>query len=308
MVIPCYNEETQITGTLESIPNTVDHLVVIDDASTDKTREIVKNLQNKDSRIELIVHEVNKGVGAAIASGYIWARDRDQDVAVVMAGDGQMDPVDFESIVDPVVEGRADYSKANRLVSEDSYETIPRVRFWGNSILTLLTKIASGYWHVTDSQSGYTAINKAALAAIKWDKMYPRYGQPNDLLVRLNVQNFRVADVITRPVYGVGEQSKLRIRAVVVPMSLLLLRMFLWRLRKKYVVNDFHPLVFFYTLSAVLFLIGLLLTGRILYLWQLQGFAPTMSSMAWMFCVALGLQNLAFAMWFDMEYNSHLKA
>ena len=203
VVIPAHNEERLIASTIKSIPHNIDHIVVIDDCSTDNTLGEIQAISEHDARIVLISHEKNSGVGGSIASGYKWARDHNMDAAVVMAGDGQMDPKDLPRLLKPVIDGEADYSKGNRLFTGEAYKKIPKIRYFGNSVLSLLTKVASGYWHVADSQTGYTAINKEALHSIDWDKMYKRYGQPNDLLVRLNVNNFRVKDVAVTPVYNI---------------------------------------------------------------------------------------------------------
>ncbi len=208
IIVPAYNEEKLIGRTLDTIPDFVDQIIIVDDCSRDKTVECIqKRIAQQPERIILIQHQVNQGVGGAIATGYKWCRDHELDVAVVMAGDAQMDPADLPALLDPVVEGAVDYAKGNRLFTGDAWNQIPRVRYLGNSAMSLLTKIASGYWHVADSQSGYTAINSRALEKIDWDQMYKRYGQPNDLLVRLNVYNFRVRDVPVRPVYNIGEKS-----------------------------------------------------------------------------------------------------
>jgi len=306
-VVPCYNEESQVGKVIETMPAIIDHIVVVDDASQDRTAGIVDEYRKRDGRIVIIQHEVNQGVGGAIASGYKWARDEEIDVAVVMAGDGQMSPEDLPNLLDPVVNGKVDYCKGNRLITGEAFKEIPRVRYFGNAILSLLTKIASGYWHVADSQTGYTAINKKALRTIDWDKMYKRYGQPNDLLVRLNVYNFRVKDIPIRPIYNVGEISLLKIRKVLFTISWLLVKMFLWRMREKYIIRDFHPLIFFYLLGFLLFGLSGFLFFRLLYLWIKLGFAPELTAIAWMFSFGLGLQCLFFAMWFDMEYNKDLK-
>ncbi len=186
-VVPCYNEVTQIKNVIDTIPDYVDYVVLIDDRSHDKTIKVIQNCQKTNTKLVLIKHKFNQGVGGSIATGYKWARDNDSDIAVVMAGDGQMNPMDLPALLDPVVEGKADYSKGNRLFIGKAFEKIPKIRFFGNGFLSLFTKIASGYWNIADSQSGYTAINKKALNTIDWDKMYKRYGQPNDILVRLNL-------------------------------------------------------------------------------------------------------------------------
>src|SRR5213076_2560534 len=183
------------------------------------------------------------------------------DVTCVMAGDNQMDPSELEHLVEPVARGEVDYAKANRLFTGEAWRVIPRHRYVGNAILSLLTKIASGYWHVADSQSGYTAIAQPMLAQIDRHRIYPGYGFPNDMLVHLNVWNARVRDFPARPVYGVGERSGIRYHKVVPRISWLLVKGFFWRLREKYVIRDFHPLVFFYAFGFLSTLAGLVLGG-----------------------------------------------
>ncbi|KTD21647.1 glycosyltransferase family 2 protein [Legionella londiniensis] len=308
VVVPAYNEETQIGIVVNTMPKFVDKIVIVDDGSKDKTVEKVKELQQSHERIVLIEHEVNQGVGGAIATGYKWARDNNMDVAAVMAGDAQMDPEDLPAILDPVVEDKADYSKGNRLTSGEAYKKIPKIRYFGNSILTLLTKIASGYWHITDSQTGYTAINKKALDLIDWDTMYKRYGQPNDLLVRLNIYNLRVKDVTIKPVYNVGEKSGIKVRKVVFSISWLLLKLFFWRLKEKYIIRDFHPLVFFYFLGFFLFFVSLIFISRIFGVWMLTGHIPRLAALAFVFSSIMSVQTCLFAMWMDSDYNRDLVA
>ncbi len=307
VVVPAHNESSLIGRVIETMPEFVDKIVIVDDASNDDTVEIIKKYQAQNNHIHLIEHEKNQGVGGAIASGYKWALKNDFDVAVVMAGDGQMSPDDLPAILDPVVEERADYSKGNRLFTGEAYEKIPKVRYFGNGFLSLLTKIASGYWHIADSQSGYTAINKKALETIDWDLMYKRYGQPNDLLVRLNVYNFRVTDVPVEPVYNIGEKSGIKIRKVVFSISWLLLKMFLWRMKEKYVIRDFHPLIFFYFLGGFFGIIMIFLFLRLFIYWGIDGRIPPINALAAMFSFMSMSMFTVFAMWFDMEYNKNLK-
>jgi len=306
-VVPAYNEETQVGRVIETMPDYVDKIIIIDDKSKDKTVEVVRGYQQKSDRIILIQHEKNQGVGGAIASGYKWARDNDFDAAVVMAGDGQMDPKDLPALLDPVVEDRTDYSKGNRLFTGEAYKKIPKIRYYGNAFLSLLTKIASGYWHVADFQSGYTVINKKALHLIDWDCMYKRFGQPNDLLVRLNVYNCRVSDIPIEPVYNVGERSKINIFKVIFTISWLLCKMFLWRMKEKYIIRDFHPLIFFYTLGVLFKIITIVLFVRIFWFWYMYNHIPPINALAAMFAFMSASLFILFAMWFDMEANKDLK-
>jgi len=307
VVVPAYNEEKLIGQTLTSIPDFVDSIIVVDDASSDNTAQIVRMMAEENKLIHLIEHEVNEGVGGAIATGYMKARDLKIDVTVVMAGDAQMDPRDLIHIIEPVASGSADYTKGNRLFYGDAWNMIPRYRYLGNSLLSLLTKIASGYWHIADSQSGYTAISLVALQRINLEKIYKSYGVPNDLLIKLNQHDFRVRDVHVRPVYNVGEKSGIRLTRVIPKISWVLFKGFWQRLFFKYVIKDFHPLIFFYLLSFILLSASVPLTIRLFYIWAVTGDMPDMTALALVFTAISGLQTLFFGMWFDMEYNKHLK-
>jgi glycosyltransferase involved in cell wall biosynthesis len=306
VVVPAYNEELLIERVITTMPPFVDHIVVIDDASPDKTSDVVRRMQGAHTRVQLVRHEVNQGVGGAIATGYKWARDQGVDVAVVMAGDAQMDPADLPALLDPVVDDVADYSKGNRLVTGEAFRKIPKVRYFGNAALSLLTKIASGYWHVADSQTGYTAINQRALQAIDWDRMYRRFGQPNDLLVKLNVAEMRVIDIPVQPVYNIGERSGIRIPKVLFTIGWLLVKLFFWRLKEKYVIRNFHPLVFFYFFGFLMIALSAVMFVRLLLVWADLGVVPEITFMTWLFSFAIGFNSLGFAMWFDYDENKHL--
>jgi hypothetical protein len=223
-----------------------------------------------------------------------------------MAGDGQMDPEDLPSIIDPVVNGTAAYAKGNRLFYGDAWRLIPHYRYLGNSFLSLCTKIASGYWHVADSQSGYTAISLIALQRINLDGIYRDYGMPNDLLIKLNQFDLPVQDVHIKPVYNVGEKSGIRLLKVIPRITCLLLVGFWKRLFFKYVIKDFHPLIFFYVFSCILLCASVPLTIRLFYKWAVGGDIPDINAMALIFTLISGLQMLFFGMWFDMDYNKSL--
>jgi glycosyltransferase involved in cell wall biosynthesis len=300
VVVPAYNEEALVASTIRSMPTFVDRIFVVDDASKDGTAEAA---EAADPRVEVLRHETNGGVGGAIVTGYKRALETEMDVTCVMAADGQMDPDDLETLVQAVASGECHYAKANRLFTGQAWQIIPRYRYLGNAMLSFLTKIASGYWHVADSQSGYTAIDLETLRLLDLDRLYRNYGFPNDILVHLNVWNRRVQDFPSRPIYGVGERSGIRLRKVVPRISWLLCKGFFWRLWQKYVIRDFHPLVLFYVLGMLLFGGGV---GLGLIETALR-FAGNPIPFATIVLVALfvisGLQLLLFAMWFDMETN-----
>lgn len=307
VVVPAHNEGGQIVRVIKSMPDFVDSIVVVDDASSDDTVHAVTDCAGTDQRVVLLTHDKNMGVGATLATGYKWARSRSFDAVVRMDGDGQMNPDDLPALLDPIIDGRADYAKGNRLFTGEAYRKIPRIRYFGNAFLSLLTKIASGYWHVADFQSGFTVLNNRVLQTIDWDRMYHQYGQPNDLLVRLNVYDFKVADVPVEPVYNVGEKSGLNIPKVLFTISWMLTRMFFWRMKEKYVIRDFHPLIFFYALGGFFGLATVLLFARVFYHWIFFNHIPSINALAAMFSFMSSSLFTLFAMWFDMEANKELK-
>jgi glycosyltransferase involved in cell wall biosynthesis len=307
VVVPAYNEEKLIGETLRAVPSFVDTIIVVDDKSNDSTARIVRDIAETDKRLILIEHKENQGVGGAIITGYKKAVELGIDISAVMAGDNQMDPRDLKSIVEPVAKGVVDYTKGNRLFQGDAWNMIPRYRYLGNSLLSLFTKVASGYWHIADSQTGYTAVSLQALKKLNLDSIYKRYGMPNDMLIKLNQYDFKVRDVHVRPVYNIGEKSGIKLMKVVPKISWLLFKGFWRRLFFKYVIKDFHPLIFFYLLSCILLGLSIPLAIRLFYLWAVMGDMPDMTALALIFTLISGLQTLFFGMWFDMEYNKDLK-
>jgi hypothetical protein len=205
------------------------------------------------------------------------------------------------------VKDQADYTKGNRLFTGEAWKIIPRYRYLGNAVLSLMTKVASGYWHVADSQSGYTAVTSEALAVLQLHRLYPRYGFPNHLLVELNNYDFRVRDVPIRPVYNVGEVSGIRLHRVIPTLSWLLVKCYFWRMKEKYIIRDFHPLVFFLTLGLLVTGTGFLLGLYIVYLRIFHGALSPSAVIFDAFLLISGMQMLFFAMWMDMEHNKGLR-
>ncbi len=309
VVVPVYNEEKLIRRVIETMPSFVDTIVVVDDCSEDNTPNVVREYMEKNpDRVVLITHEKNEGVGGAIATGYKWCRYEHVDATAVMAGDAQMDPNDLPRLLDPVVNDEVDYAKGNRLVSGDAWRTMPRVRYLGNAMLSLLTKIASGYWHVADSQTGYTVANLKVLQTIDLDKIYKRYGMPNDMLVKLNIYNFRVCDVEVKPIYGIGEKSGIRPIRMIPKLAWQLFKFFIYRMVQKYIIRDFHPLVFFYLSGSVMFFSGLIFGLYLLFYRIFAGPVEATSTIMAAFLFITGMQSLFFAMWFDMDYNKNSSA
>jgi glycosyltransferase involved in cell wall biosynthesis len=299
VVVPAYNEEKLIRKTIATMPDYVDRIIIVDDASRDDTFNVAKSMYRKyGNKLKIIRHRTNQGVGGAIVTGYKKALREEADVVAVMAGDAQMAPENLYKLLDPIIEDRADYTKGNRLFSKE-LERMPRRRRGGNALLTLLTKMASGYWDIIDPQNGYAAVSRRVLEIIDLDRIHKRYGYCNDILVKLNIYNFRVMDVVMPPVYG-DEKSGIKIRSYTFKMSWLLLKSFFHRISKKYGGLRFHPLILFYFLGLILFLTGIVLGLDILIIRITGGFASDGTMILTSLLLIMGIQLLLFALLFDM--------
>ena len=224
VVIPAYNEARAIGATVATIPAFVDHVVVVDDASSDDTAARARAAADTRRGFECMRHPANRGVGAAIVTGYRRALVLGADAIAVLAGDGQMDPADLPALLEPIADDAADYVKGNRFMHPAVWSEMPAARIVGNVVLSAATRVTSGYRHVFDSQCGYTAIARRALEALDLEAVVPRYGYPNDMLSRLNVAEMRVTDVPVRPIYGPHWKSGIRLRTALGPVPLVLLR------------------------------------------------------------------------------------
>jgi glycosyltransferase involved in cell wall biosynthesis len=213
VVVPAWDEAPRIGRVLRGIPAWVDAIIVIDDASGDGTAQAARAVA--DPRVEIVCHDRNRGVGAAIATGYRRAGSMaggPRDVFVVMAGDGQMDPSDLPSLVTPVARDEADYVKGSRFRTRGGARSMPRARLLGGIVLSWATSRAIGI-AVSDSQCGYTAIAAESCARLELDALWPRYGYPNDLLSQLTLRRMRIVQVPIRAIYA-DEVSRLRPRHV----------------------------------------------------------------------------------------------
>ncbi|ELZ16180.1 glycosyl transferase family 2 [Haloterrigena salina JCM 13891] len=323
VVVTAYDEESFVGTVIETVPDFVDRIYAIDDASPDGSWQEIQHVAaqiNEDAepepalaladggdsrRVVPIRHEENRGYGAAVKTGYKHAANDEMDVVAVMNGDGQMDPAILDRIIDPVVEGEADYAKGNRLLHPEDREGMSTFRFFGNALLTGLSKFASGYWTIGDPQNGYTAISRETIERLDLEAITDRYGFLNHLLTHLNVNECRVADVSMSAVYG-EENSSIRYVPFVRFVSLLLLRSFIWRLKTRYVVEKFHPAVVLYGAGATGLLGGSAGLGNSIVrtLRGKDGYTGAIGSFV---AVLVGLIALGFAIYLDFDENESLE-
>ncbi len=252
-IVPAYNEERMIATVVETMPDFVDHIVIIDDCSPDDTSGVVSRLI--DPRVTLIRHEVNKGVGGAIVTGHKRAITLGADVNVIMAGDAQMNPDYLPSLLERVTTDGYGFAKANRFFAPESFAGMPRHRIFGNIVLSFMTKLTSGYWHLFDPQNGYTAVRTDVVSRIPLDHVSERYSFENDFLIHLNILQVPAIDVPIPAVYG-EEVSTIKLRRVVPELLSLLTAGFWRRIWYRYVLWSFSPIALLLILGLLIFTFG----------------------------------------------------
>jgi glycosyltransferase involved in cell wall biosynthesis len=254
VVVPAHNEALHIGQVIQSMPEFVDHVIVVDDHSSDATREVA--LATKDPRLILTNTTQQEGVGGAVVMGYRKSEGLG-DIIVKMDGDGQMAPESLSDLLDALTDQGYDYAKGNRFLAGESLAQMPKHRIFGNVALTFMTKLASGYWNIFDPQNGYTAIKADVLRTLDLDRINKRYFFENDMLVQLNFSGFRVKDVAIPARYG-EEKSGINLFQVGFTFPILLLRRYFRRIYQKYVLRDFSPIALLLFLGLPLFFWGIL--------------------------------------------------
>jgi dolichol-phosphate mannosyltransferase len=299
VVVPSYKVEAQVAGVLARMPDCIDQIVVVDDASPDRTTEVVSGLEM--NRVTLVSHERNEGVGGAMITGFGVALAAGADIIVKCDGDGQMDPRDIPMLVRPLIERRAEYAKACRFHHPTELRAMPWVRLFGNIGLTLLTKLASGYWHLLDPQNGLIAIRSECLSLLNYRRLARDYFFENDMLIRLNAVAARAIDVPLPARYGDETSSLAPWRSLLTfPPRLLagLLRRVFWR----YVFYDVSPVALFLALGLLSTAFGALFGGYHWFVNAQRGEAtPVGTIIIATITIILGVQFLLQAILLDVQ-------
>ncbi len=239
VVIPTYKATQHLSEVIDGIPSYIQHIIIVDDRCPEKSGEIAKKMSETDSRIHVIFHEKNKGVGGAMVTGYKAALALNCDIVVKMDSDSQMDPLYLPDLLHPIINNKASYSKGNRFVDFKALRSMPTLRLMGNSLLSFMVKACSGYWNIMDPTNGYTAISADALKKINLDKLANDFFFESDMLIRLNIQNAVIKDVAIPARYGT-EVSNLSIGRTLIKFPFLLTKGLIKRFVLKYLIFDFN--------------------------------------------------------------------
>ena len=254
VVIPSYKVSKYILDVIKDIPEFVNHIIIVDDKCPQNSGQIAKT--SSDNRVIICYNEKNLGVGGAVITGYKKALELNSDIVIKIDGDGQMDVNYMQKLIQPILDGKADYTKGNRFTDFKALRAMPKVRLFGNSGLSFLVKAASGYWNLMDPTNGYTAINKHALEELDLDNIAKRYFFESDMLINLNIENAVVVDVEIPAKYG-DEESSLSITKTLVGFPPKLFKGLCKRIFLKYFIYDFNMLSLYLVLGLPMLLFGI---------------------------------------------------
>jgi dolichol-phosphate mannosyltransferase len=298
VVIPAYRAEGTIAAVIRGLPDEIAHIIVVDDASPDRTVEAAEAL--RDRRVRVVRRTANGGVGAAVKTGYEAALEAGCDIVVKVDADGQMDADFIPDLVFPLLTGEAGYAKGNRLWSYEASRAMPRRRLLGNLFLSLATKAASGYWNVLDPTNGFTAVRADVLRRLDWRHIGDRYFFETSLLVELHLMRVPVRDVLMPARYA-GERSSMRLVPIAFEFSGRLVRALMRRLVLEYFLLDFRPGSVFGLLGAALTAFGTVFGGYHWYLGHTTGIStPAGTVMVAAAPFIVGLQLLLQALLLDI--------
>jgi dolichol-phosphate mannosyltransferase len=300
VVIPAYDAERTIRRVVDTIPRWVRAVVVVDDGSRDTTALVVRQLAAADDRVVLLSHGANRGVGAAVRTGYQYALEVGADIVVKMDSDGQMDPALLPRLVFPIAVGLADYAKGCRFLRGDVLRRMPADRLVGNAILSLVSKLSSGYWNILDPTNGFTAVSREALLAIQLDAVDDRYFFESSMLIELGMARAVVVDVPMSAHYA-GEPSHLSPAREAVRFAARHTRHIIRRLMHRHLLMDFSPVSVVLALSLPAGLFGIAF-GSWAWLRSVRNGVPATAGTVMLAAVtfAFGLFGLMQAMIYDL--------
>jgi dolichol-phosphate mannosyltransferase len=239
VVIPAYRAAGTIASVVRAVPAFVDHIIIVNDCSPDNLSEVLADLT--DPRLVVMAHEKNQGVGGAMITGFRRAMELNAAFVAKVDADGQMDPAILDRFVRMALRFDCDYVKANRFGHVSSLEAMPRLRLWGNILLTFATKFASGYWNLFDPQNGYVMVSRRMLKRLDLECLDRSYFFENSMLINLNILRARIGEIYLPAVYG-GEVSSLHVGRVLRSFPLKLFRGLTFRIYEKYVFRSISPI------------------------------------------------------------------
>lgn len=304
ITVPAYNEEKLLGKTVKTLPDFVDRVFIINDASTDKTAEVAAALAKEDKRVKVITNNPNGGIGHSLKKGFKASVKEKNDITIVMPGDAQCDPKYLKEMIEFLLDNKLDFVKANRFMDLKELKNMPRLRRVGNIVVTILTKFATGYYDIFDSQNGYCFYSYSVLGSIPMDQIGERYEFENTILIALSELNAKIADYPVPANYG-NETSTINLFGTVMRTLRVLNRGFWRRIYYKYILYNFHPIALFIISGLILFWFGLLFGVVLIALKLARSVTPSTGTvMLSVLPLILGFQLLLTSIILDMNENT----
>ena len=306
VVIPCYNEEKMITQTIKKIPEYIDHIIAVNDASTDNTIGVLKKLKKQYSKLIIVDNKVNQGVGGALIAGYDYAIKNTKATAIgIVAGDDQFDSSYLKAMLDDFIDQSADYVKASRFFHREAFKTMPKYRQFGNIFISLLTKFSTGYYSITDITNGCGWLRREIIEKVDFSIVEKRYDYETSMLTALSIANAKVIDHAVPAHYG-DEKSTIKLIPTAWRNLKAVWKGFWRRIYYKYVLYGFHPIALFLFTGMFFLIISLLLAIFLLYVKLFAHQSPTAGSvMLAVLPFILGIQLTLTALTIDVSNENN---
>jgi dolichyl-phosphate beta-D-mannosyltransferase len=306
VVIPCYNEEKMITQTIKKIPEYIDHIIAVNDASTDDTIGVLNKLKKQYGKLIIVDNKVNQGVGGALIAGYDYAIKNTKATAIgIVAGDDQFDSSYLKSMLDDFIDQSADYVKASRFFHREAFKTMPKYRQFGNIFISLLTKFSTGYYSITDITNGCGWLRREIIEKVDFSIVEKRYDYETSMLTALSIANAKVIDHAVPAHYG-DEKSTIKLIPTAWRNLKAVWKGFWRRIYYKYVLYGFHPVALFLFTGMFFLIISLLLAIFLLYVKLFAHQSPTAGSvMLAVLPFILGIQLTLTALTIDVSNENN---
>ena len=306
VVIPCYNEEKMITQTIKKIPEYIDHIIAVNDASTDDTIGVLNKLKKQYGKLIIVDNKVNQGVGGALIAGYDYAIKNTKATAIgIVAGDDQFDSSYLKAMLDDFIDQSADYVKASRFFHREAFKTMPKYRQFGNIFISLLTKFSTGYYSITDITNGCGWLRREIIEKVDFSIVEKRYDYETSMLTALSIANAKVIDHAVPAHYG-DEKSTIKLIPTAWRNLKAVWKGFWRRIYYKYVLYGFHPVALFLFTGMFFLIISLLLAIFLLYVKLFAHQSPTAGSvMLAVLPFILGIQLTLTALTIDVSNENN---
>jgi dolichyl-phosphate beta-D-mannosyltransferase len=306
VVIPCYNEEKMITQTIKKIPEYIDHIIAVNDASTDGTIGVLNKLKKQYNKLSVVDNKVNQGVGGALIAGYDYAIKNTKATAIgIVAGDDQFDSSYLKAMLDDFIDQSADYVKASRFFHREAFKTMPKYRQFGNIFISLLTKFSTGYYSITDITNGCGWLRREIIEKVDFSIVEKRYDYETSMLTALSIANAKVIDHAVPAHYG-DEKSTIKLIPTAWRNLKAVWKGFWRRIYYKYVLYGFHPVALFLFTGMFFLIISLLLAIFLLYVKLFAHQSPTAGSvMLAVLPFILGIQLTLTALTIDVSNENN---